>query len=162
MSTVRATSTVGGVPCLGEAGSNRCASCVLLRLLTIGNTWPTPNTSTFHTRMASEPAQLFTERPRPQPRCSQLPSLAPVPRRVRPATPIADRDARTTVLISDMRRLTPGYFTRARRMTNTVRYRGFLFTVGIRFLYHCVLRYTDMLARPAGRPDRTQDGTGSV
>ena len=60
--------------CPGEAGSNRCASCVLLRLLTIGNTWPTPNTSTLRPRRPSDPAQLTSERPSAQHRsCARAP-----------------------------------------------------------------------------------------
>ena len=67
------TSTAEGVSGR-EAGSNRCASCVLLRLLTIGNTWSTPNTSTLRPRRPSDPAQLTSERPSARRRsCARAP-----------------------------------------------------------------------------------------
>ena len=54
--------------CQGEGRSGGSASCPLLRLLTIGNTWPAPNTPTSHIRRPSGSAPLTFERPRPRPR----------------------------------------------------------------------------------------------
>ena len=72
--------------CQGEGRSGGSASCPLLRLLTIGKTWPAPNTPTSYLHRPSGSVRLTFERPRPRLRSRDRSTVAAARR-----PPTADR-----------------------------------------------------------------------